>query len=81
MGLPTIVHDQGEIDITMHFKYGNRKPKLLRPHFAIKRETKKLIVGHFGDHVENYMTHKRSQSRFLLKRKDEGKLRGRWSNL
>ena len=40
-------------------KYGNKKPKMLRLHFAIKRETKKLIVGHFGDHMENYSTRKR----------------------
>jgi hypothetical protein len=59
MGLRKIAHDGQEIDITMHIKYGNKKPKMLRLHFAIKREGKKLIVGHFGDHMENYSTRKK----------------------
>jgi hypothetical protein len=59
MGLRKIAHDGQEIDITMHIKYGNKKPKMLRLHFAIKREGKKLIVGHFGDHIENYSTRKK----------------------
>jgi uncharacterized protein YfcZ (UPF0381/DUF406 family) len=59
MALRRIAHGGEEIDITMHIKYGNKKPKMLRLHFAIKREAKKLIVGHFGDHIENYSTRKR----------------------
>lgn len=59
MALRKLDHGGDEIDITMHIKYGNKKPKMLRLHFAIKRETKKLIVGHFGDHMENYSTRKR----------------------
>jgi hypothetical protein len=59
MALRKIAHDGEEIDITMHIKFGNKKPKMLRPHFAIKRETRKLIVGHFGDHMENYSTRKK----------------------
>jgi hypothetical protein len=59
MALRKIAHGGEEIDITMHIKYGNKKPKMLRLHFAIKRDTKKLIVGHFGDHMENYSTRKK----------------------
>ncbi len=58
MALRKIVHAGEEVDITMHIKYGSKKPKMLRLHFAIKRESKKLIVGHFGDHMENYSTRK-----------------------
>lgn len=58
MALRQISHGGEQIDITMHIKYGTRKPKMLRLHFAIKREAKKLIVGHFGDHLENYSTRK-----------------------
>ena len=58
MALRKIPYAGEEIDITMHIKYGNKKPKMLRLHFAIKRETRKLIVGHFGDHMENYSTRK-----------------------
>lgn len=58
MALRRIDHNGGEIDITMHVKFGNKKPKMLRLHFAIKREEKKIVVGHFGDHMENYSTRK-----------------------
>ena len=59
MALRKIAHGGEEIDITMHIKYGNKKPKMLRLHFAISRDKKKLIVGHFGDHMENYSTRKK----------------------
>ena len=35
-------------------KYGNKKPKLLRAYFSPHNESKKIIVGHCGDHLENY---------------------------
>jgi hypothetical protein len=56
MALRRLEHHGDEFDITPHVKFGNRKPKMLRLHFAIKRESKKLIVGHFGDHLDNYTT-------------------------
>jgi len=58
MNLRKVDHRGEEIDITMHIKYGNRKPKMLRLHFAIHRDLRKLIIGHFGDHLENYSTRK-----------------------
>ena len=58
MDLRKISHNGGEFDITPHIKFGNRKPKMLRLHFAISRETKKIIIGHFGDHLDNYTTKK-----------------------
>jgi hypothetical protein len=59
MAFRKIDHCGEVIDITKHIKYGNKKPKMLRLYFAIKRETQKLIVGHFGDHIENYSTRKK----------------------
>lgn len=59
MNLRKINHKGEELDITMHIKYGNKKPKMLRLHFAIKRESERLVVGHFGDHLENYSTRKK----------------------
>lgn len=48
-----------EYDITPHIKYGNKAPKMLRLHFAIDRDARLLIVGHFGDHLDNYSTENR----------------------
>lgn len=58
MALRKLQHDDIEFDITPHIKFGNRKPKLLRLHFAIHREAKKVVIGHFGDHLDNYTTKK-----------------------
>jgi hypothetical protein len=58
MSLRKIVHKGKELDITPHIKYGNRLPKLLRLHFAVNREDKVLIVGHFGEHLENSTSRK-----------------------
>jgi hypothetical protein len=58
MALRKITHAGEEFDITPHIKYGNRKPKMLRLHYAIMREAKRLVIGHFGDHLENYSTRK-----------------------
>lgn len=43
-----------EIDITPHIAWGNKLPNLLRVHFYIWHEKEKIIVGHFGGHMENY---------------------------
>lgn len=52
------VHEGREYDISPHIKFGNRKPKLLRLYFAICRDTQRLVIGHFGDHLDNYSTQK-----------------------
>lgn len=54
MKLRQLSHNGRMYDITPHIKYGNKSPKLLRLHFAIDRESGVLVVGHFGDHLENY---------------------------
>ena len=58
MALRKLVHDGEEFDISPHLKYGNRKPKLLRLYFAICRDRRCLVVGHFGEHLDNYSTRK-----------------------
>jgi hypothetical protein len=52
MALRKLVHDGEEFDITPHIKFGTRKPKLLRLYFAICRDSQRLIVGYFGDHLD-----------------------------
>jgi hypothetical protein len=56
MALRKLQHDGQEFDMTPHVKFGNRPPKMLRLYYAVNREGKKLIVGHFGDHLDNYTT-------------------------
>ena len=58
MKLRQVFHRGKTFDITPHIKYGNKKPKLLRLYFAIDRESERLVIGQFGDHIENYTTSK-----------------------
>ena len=46
------------IDITPHLKVGTKKPKLLRIHFCVDQDSKKIVVGHVGDHLKTYTTGK-----------------------
>jgi len=55
-----LVYDGSEYRMTPHLKFGNKPPKLLRIYFAIDRENERLIVGHFGEHLDNASTRKRS---------------------
>lgn len=43
-----------EIDINAHVGYGNRLPNMLRIHFYISPTDKKIVIGHCGDHLENF---------------------------
>ena len=54
--LRTIVYEGKEISIMPHVKSGTKKPKLLRVYFCPDQEKKKIIVGHCGDHLDNYST-------------------------
>lgn len=54
MKLRTRVYDGRDIDITAHVKWGNQPPKCLRVHYALDKSTSRIIIGHCGDHVENY---------------------------
>lgn len=44
------------VSIDPHIKYGNREPDLIRVHIYIDRDNKKIVIGHFGDHLENRAT-------------------------
>ena len=54
--LRTIVYEGKEISIVPHVKSGTKKPKLLRIYFYPDQEKKRIIVGHCGDHLNNYST-------------------------
>jgi hypothetical protein len=58
MKLRRIMHNNKELDITPHLKYGNKPPKMLRMHFHVDGNGKKLIIGHCGEHLDNYSTRK-----------------------
>ena len=47
------------IDVTPHVGSG-KAADCLRVHFAVDQETKKLVIGHCGDHLDNSLTRKRS---------------------
>jgi len=47
------------IDITPHVGSG-RTADCLRVHFAVDQGTGKIVIGHCGDHLENYTSRKRS---------------------
>lgn len=47
------------IDITPHVKYGNRPPRMFRIYFNINNDERKIIIGHLGDHIENYTSKKK----------------------
>lgn len=51
----------GEIlDITPHVKYGDKSPHCLRVHYHAHLQTKKIIVGHCGNHLDTSGTRRRS---------------------
>lgn len=54
MALRQIQHFGNTYNITPHIKFGIKRPKMLRLHFAIKHSEAKLLIGHFGDHLETY---------------------------
>lgn len=54
-----LMHEGLELDITPHVKWGNTAPRLLRVHFWVDRDRKRLIIGHCGDHLDTYGTRRR----------------------
>lgn len=56
MNLRKINYEGKEIDISAHLKHGNRDPSQLRLHYYQDNEKKKLIIGHFGKHLDNAST-------------------------
>lgn len=51
-----VTYNGKNYDITPHVKIGTKPPKLLRLHFQFVEDEKKIIIGHFGDHLDNYTT-------------------------
>jgi hypothetical protein len=45
-----------ERDFTPHVKYGSKKPKMLHVHFYVDNTKRRFVVGHFGDHTDNFST-------------------------
>jgi hypothetical protein len=54
--LRTIQYKGKEISIFPHVKLGNSSGKLLRVHFYPDRDENRIVVGHCGDHLDNYST-------------------------
>lgn len=54
MNLRKIVYEGAEYDITPHIKWGNKEPNCLRLYFAFVEKEKKILIGHFGEHLQNY---------------------------
>ena len=59
MGLRKIVYEGRELDITPHVKWGNKPPRLLRVHFHVDRDRRRIVIGHCGDHLDTYGTRRR----------------------
>ena len=55
-----LVHEGKNFQMAPHLKFGNKNPRMLRLHFAVDNEKERLIVGHFGDHMTNASTRKKS---------------------
>ncbi len=46
------------IDIVPHIKIGNKEPRLLRVHFFVDTDKKRIVIGHCGGHLDNFSTRK-----------------------
>lgn len=47
-----------QINIAPHVKYGNKKGKQFRIHFCPHTVSKKIVIGHCGEHLENFSSQK-----------------------
>ena len=54
------LHNGKNYEMWSHIKYGTREPDLIRVHFAFDDDTRKIVVGHFGAHMDNATTKKMS---------------------
>lgn len=45
-----------EVDISPHVGFGNKPPRLLRIYFYADHGDQKIVVGHCGDHLDNFTT-------------------------
>lgn len=51
-----VIYKGKTYDVSPHLKFGTKQPKLLRLHFQFVENEKKIIIGHFGDHLNNHTT-------------------------
>jgi outer membrane murein-binding lipoprotein Lpp len=56
MKLRQDVFEGRTIDITPHVKIGNKEPRLLRVHFFVDQDKKRIVIGHCGGHLDNFST-------------------------
>ena len=54
-----ILHNDKKYFANSHIKIGTKSPQLLRIHFVFLESENKLLVAHFGDHLETASTRKR----------------------
>ena len=59
--LRTVEYSGKEWDVSAHIKYGTKAPRCLRIHFALDGESRRVIVGHCGDHLDTAGTRRRGQ--------------------
>lgn len=52
LSIRKVKFDGQEWDIKPHVKLGTKGPKLLRVHFALDHDKRRIIVGHCGDHLD-----------------------------
>lgn len=58
--LRTRTYKNEEIEINAHIGFGNKKPNMLRVHFYVSSSDNKIVIGHCGDHLDNFSTKSRS---------------------
>lgn len=58
MKLRQDVFEGRTIDIIPHVKIGNKEPRLLRVHFFVDQDKKRIVIGHCGGHLDNFSTRK-----------------------
>ena len=56
LNLRKIEYRGKERSIVSHVKCGNKEPKLIRIHFFIDHDDRKIVVGHCGNHLKTHTT-------------------------
>lgn len=56
MKLRKINYQGEEIDITPHVKDGSKPPNMIRIHFYPDMENQLIVIGHCGEHLDNFTT-------------------------
>jgi len=44
------------VEIIPHIKVGSKEPRLLRVHFFVDNDKKRIVIGHCGGHLDNFST-------------------------